>query len=371
MKPAGKVDGIELGEAIIKAYATDANVTTDECEEIGLTEGECSAVAGAVDGGSVNESEGKFLLDKGFSKEFIDTISGKGGQRLSKTLSLFQDISLHLNSYPPLSSSAIASLVTYLKHKDPVVREWAAEAISCLFFEVMSEMDAQEYFGDHNDFDAFSTAVPGLIDALKDADPDVRTVAADALWELAQYLPEAKDALTPLLKMIGNDPDPDARGAAVFALDSIVYMIVYNDPSKAEKKMINEEVVPVLIDALEDDDAYVRAEAVSVLGITNVKSDEVFGALVSALGDADDGPRGNAASALHDFGPKAVPVLVDALGDEKPLVVMTAISSLKIIGSPKALPALKALLKHEDELVKGCAQEAIKELKGNKKKKGK
>ena len=57
-----------------------------------------------------------------------------------------------------------------------------------------------------------------------------------------------------------------------------------------------------------------------------------------------------------------VPLLVAALEDEETAVVLGATSALAEAGDPSALPALRALLSHQDADVRTSAQEAIDAL---------
>ncbi len=356
-------DGIGLGEAVIKAYATEADVTAEECEEIGLTEAECSAVAEAVDGGMIDKQERTLLSGVGFSKEFIDTISGDDGRRLAKTLSIFKDISYYIKNCPPLISAADLSLRAYLKHDDAVVREWAAEAITRIAMNIDYELSLWEYSSEDEETRMFINMPPYLVKALKDDDPDVRAAAAVALGTLATVYCSSNSALGVLLEIVKKDPCADARGAALFAIGEITFCSLDED-----EEMIESEVVPVLIGAMGDEDAGVRAAAAFALGETQTESDAAFGVFVAALEDPEDDVRTVAAGALDNFGIKALPALIGALDDEEWSVVTNAICGLIDIGSPKAVPALKPLLKHENELIRNEAAEAIKKLKGKKKK---
>jgi len=362
MDPSNKVGWVDLGEAVIKAYATDGDVTTGECEEMGLSESECSAVAEAVDGGMIDKQERKLLSGVGFSKEFIDTISGDDGRRLAKTLSIFKDISYYIKNCPPLFSAADLSLRAYLKHEDPVVREWAAEAITRIAMNIDYELSLWEYSSEDEETRMFINMPPYLVKALKDDDPDVRAAAAVALGTLTVYC-SSNSAFGALLEMVKKDPCADARGAALFAIGEITLCSLDED-----EEMIESEVVPVLIEAMGDGDAGVRAAAAYALNLTQTESDAAFDVLVAALEDPDDDVRTSAAGALDNFGIKALPALIGALDDEDWAVVTNAICGLIDIGSPKVVPALKPLLKHENELIRNEAAEAIKKLKGKKKK---
>jgi HEAT repeat protein len=370
MKPDIKVGGVELGEAVIKAYATDADVTPEECEEIGLSEAGCSAIADAVDGGMIDALERKSLSNAGFAKEFIDTISGGDGKRLSNVLSLFRDISVLEKSYTPLSADTIMGLLKHLKDGDPLVKERAAHAFMMLVNYMIDEMD-EEYFSDYDSLDRFEWAIPDLTAILKDPATGVRGAAAWALEAIdwIHALPESVLAI--LLEMIENDPDPKARYAAVCATSTIVERIVYDGPSKAEKEMIEKDVMKALIGALGDEDDNVGFAAGMaldpVLYPKNTKSDEAFDALVLALEDGNAGTRAGAAYSLRNFGPKALPALIGAIGDDDHSVLSNIVGSLSRIGSPKALPALKGLLDHDSEYLRDQVAKTIKKLKGKKK----
>ncbi|MCX8067326.1 MAG: HEAT repeat domain-containing protein, partial [Anaerolineae bacterium] len=147
-------------------------------------------------------------------------------------------------------------------------------------------------------------AVPGLLEALRDA--DVRRAAAEAL---------------------GRIGDPRA--------------------------------VPGLLKALRDADAEVRWAAAEALG--RVGAPAVPG-LLEVLRDADAGVRRAAAEALGRIGdPQAIPGLLEALRDADPRVRRAAAEALGRIGAP-ALPSLLEALRDADWWVRRAAAKALGEI---------
>jgi HEAT repeat protein len=97
--------------------------------------------------------------------------------------------------------------------------------------------------------------------------------------------------------------------------------------------------VPVLIEALADQDAQVRLNAANVLGEIGA---EAVPLLIVALSDLRAIVRIGAARALHRIGAgatHAIPALTNALNDGDPLVVSMCIAALGRTGKP-AVPIL-------------------------------
>ena len=120
-------------------------------------------------------------------------------------------------------------------------------------------------------------------------------------------------------------------------------------------------VVPVLINALKDEDKNIRRNAAYALA--RIGKDAVP-ALITALKDEDSDVRSNAADALGKIGAdakEAVPVLITALKDEDNYVRSNAADALGNIGTgaKEAVPALITALKDEDYYVRTSTAEAL------------
>ncbi len=193
---------------------------------------------------------------------------------------------------------------------------------------------------------------------LRNEDPAVRQAAARALRTIG---PPARDAV-PALFAVLQDKDPWARALAASALVAVVA----DEPSR---------VVPALVEALSDQDWRVRQNAAGCLGRLGPKGRPAVPALIERLGDEHkrvrgttvwalqkigiqgeqdaiaplvgmlgDGARhwfgGDAADALAQVGPVALPTLVEALSNEK--TVLYAARGIAGLGEhgKRAMPAL-------------------------------
>jgi len=190
------------------------------------------------------------------------------------------------------------------------------------------------------------TAVPVLIAALKDKNPDIRWSAVNALGSIGA---EANDAVPALIAAL-KDEDSDIRRSVVNALESI----------GAEAKA----VVPALIAALKDKDPHVRTSAATVLGNIGAEAKEAVPTLIAALKDEDPYVRVRATFALGNIGAEAkeaVPTLIAALKDENPYVRANAIDALESIGAEAkaVVPALTVTLKDEDSDIRAKAIDAL------------
>ena len=126
-----------------------------------------------------------------------------------------------------------------------------------------------------------------------------------------------KEAVPPLVKLLGDPGAPrHARWHAIWTLDAI-------DGGVAARAAV--------LDAVDDRDASVRAQAIRQLGTRRVA--EARDRLLARLDDADAAVRFQAATALGRIGAAgAVPALRDRLGDDDRLVRHAAITALNRIG---------------------------------------
>ena len=122
--------------------------------------------------------------------------------------------------------------------------------------------------------------VPKLIAALKDADPQAREAAAQALGRLG---PAAEPAVEPLVAAFSDD-DLYLRGAAAVALGKI-----------------GSAAVPALVKALADPSAEVRWSAAIALGRVGPAGRAAVPALIKAVSDSSENVRYVAAVALGDL----------------------------------------------------------------------
>jgi HEAT repeat protein len=211
-------------------------------------------------------------------------------------------------------------------------------------------------------------AVPGLLEALHDADADVRWAAAAALERIgdAAAVPGLLEAL--------HDADADVRWAAAAALERIGdaaavpgLLAALRDANagvrRAAAEMLGQigdaAAVPGLLHALRDAEARVRKAAAKALG--QIGDATAVPGLLHALGDTAWLVRAAAAEALGRIGAPAVPGLLQALGDAD-ADVRRAAAALGEIGDAAAVPGLLAALGDADEDVREAAAAALGQI---------
>ena len=105
---------------------------------------------------------------------------------------------------------------------------------------------------------------------------------------------------------------------------------------------IGEDAVPALIQALQDQDEWVRSRATLALGRIGGGAEDAVPALMQTLQDKDVYVRKYAASALGSIGEgaiDAVPALIQVLQDQD--IRINAAFALGKIGTPEALKAVE------------------------------
>ena len=183
--------------------------------------------------------------------------------------------------------------------------------------------------------------VPVIIEMLKDEDVAIRR---DAAWILDSiYPPAAVPGLTEALK----DADSQVRLRAASALYKI-------DKSKQDI------VTPILIEAVRSGDSFTRAVALEPLA--SIADPAAVPALIEALSDQSLGVRANAMTALGRIGrpaQTAVPILIKVLSDKQGNIRISAAGALGAIGDPAAVPALTRALSGKDKQLCGSAALAL------------
>ncbi|NJP11644.1 MAG: HEAT repeat domain-containing protein [Leptolyngbyaceae cyanobacterium RU_5_1] len=127
----------------------------------------------------------------------------------------------------------------------------------------------------------------------------------------------------------------------------------------------DEIVVPALVRALKDKDAEVRRHAASGLSIAAIEADTAIPALIQALKDEDDQVQYHAALALRNSNTKAeivVPALIKLLEDNNALArsgAAIALSAIDAEAKKIAIPALIKALKGDNAAVRSYAANAL------------
>ena len=226
-------------------------------------------------------------------------------------------------------------------------------------------------------------AIPPLIDALTDENPETRYLAVKAL----RYTKDTQ-TVQPLINCL-RDPNPEIRLEAVEGLrrkkdPRISYALIGSlqddsSPVRCTAAMAlgefgDPKARTALLQALNDEDRYVRENAARSLGMLKsesgsdiiellqssnpklrcaalttlgqTKDEKSLGMITRALKDPNADVRRKAAEALCQFSnPAVIPILLDALEDDNEIVRKYTVRALSKIKDQRVLPSLIAGLK--------------------------
>lgn len=265
--------------------------------------------------------------------------------------------------------------------KDPSVRFWGVPELSVLvrkhsdliplIIAVLKDPNAEirdgmaAVLGEVGNIDAKGAAV-ALIEALNDEQPPESARASLA------RLGASSEEVVPLLVNAIQNPDSGVRLASVWILGEIGAAVAENDGERTihtESAMASDEVgrsgeaiVPALLLALQDDGEDVRDEARRALHKVGPDATEVIPILIADLKDKFSPVRRAAAGVLEDLGRKAepaIPALLVALRDGKPSVRESAVQALARVGPQSNKVALALVDALGDESVRSAATQTL------------
>jgi HEAT repeats len=158
-----------------------------------------------------------------------------------------------------------------------------------------------------------ASAIPMLTKSLTDESEDVRIIAVDSLQKIGLA------SIPSLITALQTNDNWIVRYSSVDALSRI---------ANQNQELASREITPVLVNALQDEDLYVKSEA---------------------------------ADALGEMGKNAVPYLIDGLQHKNADVREKSADALRKIGADAkaAIPGLKMLLRDENQEVRFVARSAI------------
>jgi HEAT repeat protein len=194
---------------------------------------------------------------------------------------------------------------------------------------------------------ASGPTVDDLLAALTEANaaqPEAAARQEAAAMGLAA-LPEAlqPQALSALQDLLASG-DADKRWWAVRALAALP----------------RDEVIPLLIQALQDDEAPVRQCA--ALGLRQRPAPRAITRLVQALDDPDPLARRLAGEALAAIGGEAVPALLEVMAHGSQATRLGAVRALATIGDTRAIPALFRALDEDSALMEYWAGQGLEKM---------
>ena len=161
-------------------------------------------------------------------------------------------------------------------------------------------------------------AVPGLIEALTDEDPRIRSAAVQTLGEIGD-----PSAVPHLLQVVNHERDGNIRWQATGALSKM-----------------GPAAVSGLVDALSDEDWKVRRSACEALWA--MAEPAAAPGLIKTLTDPNDVVRQAASGALEAMGAMAVPDLIQALNHAHRYTAPHITAVLERINTVEAQEAIRA-----------------------------
>jgi len=199
-------------------------------------------------------------------------------------------------------------------------------------------------------------------------------IKEDAAIRLGEIGPKARRAIPDLIAAL-KDQDANLRADAITALaeiepkEAVPILIeaaikdkhggVRSAAIRMLKKMDPEAAVPALTEALDSDDSGIRRSAIDGLEEIGPKASAAVPALIRELKDETENNHYLAAQALEAVGPAAVPALVAALKDDNSVIRERVAGALGRIG-PKAAVAVPALIVAlKDQNYRVCASAAV------------
>jgi HEAT repeat protein len=283
-------------------------------------------------------------------------------EALERTLSKSADGAAEgVRALRELKSDAIPPLFGFTRDRKPEIRRAANEALRSMVYDwrLWAKLedgigDVAAAFGDQDEHrrrcaaETLKILNPGVSRRLE-RDPDLVMKLRAALSSpeaesrecstvlLGQDRRHSADLTGEFIALLRNDPVPEVRRAAAYALNR-QRPEIYDQPRGRLPRDERVKIATALIEALKDPAASVRAQAADAVG--DYPFEEVRGsvsALVKALGDEDDNVREGAQWSLRFAGPH--PDLVRAVGHEKAPVRRTAV---RLVG--EAIPREPGLL---------------------------
>lgn len=269
---------------------------------------------------------------------------------------------------PELLGEAVPELLLTLKDADPAVRSAAAETLSLAEDRAVPELLRLLNDPDQNAREAAAAALGGMSNfdkkllpetapLLSSPAPDVRLAAAATAAKSTDIAPETIPALIGPLGLMLESSDARERRAAADALQKIPAAALYG-------------IAPKLIKALKDPDDGVRFVVFrSIIGKIRPVPGELIPALREALKDPNPRTRAFAVTAAADLGPESLPLIQEIMdiAEKDAAERYSAVYTLGEMG-PAAEPAMPLLVKYlddENETVRIRAREAAKKIAGS------
>ncbi|MDD5015970.1 MAG: GNAT family N-acetyltransferase, partial [Atribacterota bacterium] len=332
------------------------------------------------------EQLGKFTKDLRIEKHVMDVISS------AHNPSALAIAINNLKEIDPEGGITIRCFINLLERQDPPFEYKHADVISALpLLGVIAKKTIPELLkilknrvGKGRQAAAYALgdivtdekeAISILINAVEDKDPFVSSAAIRALGNIGS---NAKDSIPILIKILEQEKNYYERfkeitkaigKIGIYSKEEVstLVKILKDDKDKlanvdivkalAQNSLFVKDIIPIFIEALEDERRYVRKAVAKALGEIGPDVKEAVPALIKALGDSDSDVRTDAIEALVKIG--AVRALINTLEDSNTDIRKAAIIALVKIGEPAVSALIGELGGDQNSAVHKAAIEAL------------
>ena len=201
-------------------------------------------------------------------------------------------------------------------------------------------------------------AVPALVKVIKTGSPEARVVSSIALLKIDPYM---KDLIPILLRALEKQGEEQE---AVLGRELGLQEDALSKWSTLMRSKVDPAILPLLVQALREEDKDIRILGVLVLGGVAVQLPEALPYVLKAYSDLDPEVRGAVVGALSRVGPGVagvVPGILIGLRDSEPGVRVRTILALGRLGPkvPETVPALLGALDDKDPQVRVAALKVL------------
>ena len=197
-------------------------------------------------------------------------------------------------------------------------------------------------------------AVPALVKVIKTGSPESRVVCSIALLKID---PTMKDMIPILLRALEKQGEEQE---AILGRELGLQEDALSKWSTLMRSKVDPAILPLLVQALREEDRDIRILGVLVLGGVAIQLPEALPYVVKAYSDLDPEVRGAVVGALSRVGPAVegvVPAILAGMKDPEPEVRARTVLALGRLGPkvPEAIPALLGALDDKDSKVRTAA----------------
>ncbi|MBP2132512.1 HEAT repeat protein [Methanomicrobium sp. W14] len=328
---------------LLKSLGSESvNVRSAAAEILGTYERNFfSTFLNLIKNGNENTRDGAARTIAWIVRNNSQTYENVSAMAMDKDYRLRQGSAVVLGYITPSTKTVINTLLYLLRDENINVRAKSAESLDSLHWKTENQTEKAFYYLAKNEWESLGKtgihALPALNLGIKTPDPGIKKRIAVILGGI-----DSKNANS-LLKILLEDSDKEVRQSAVAAI--------------SEKR--DTSLYPLLIQSMNDSDNDVRVEASWSLKKAGLKTENVLEAAKAMM------LRGNYRD-VEKLGEKAIPVLIEFLGDDIPETRRKSGELLYSIGKP-GTDAIKAAKNGPDQKIKCGAIEALSYIKEKKK----